>query len=105
MAPLRINGKSVPDEVVYKVMGFFFGYIALIFLGTFCLTFTGNDFISASTAAVSAIGNVGPAFGDYVFNFSEASSFDLLVLSFLMLAGRLELFTVLSLFAPAFWRR
>ena len=50
-------------------------------------------------------GNVGPAFGDYVFNFSDASSFDLLVLSFLMLAGRLELFTVLSLFAPAFWRR
>ncbi|EEK16154.1 caa(3)-type oxidase, subunit IV [Porphyromonas uenonis 60-3] len=105
VAPLRINGKSVPDEAVYKVMGFFFGYIALIFLGTFCLTFTGNDFISASTASVSAIGNVGPAFGDYVFNFSSASPFDLIVLSFLMLAGRLELFTVLSLFAPAFWRR
>ena len=105
VAPLRINGKSVPDEAVYKVMGFFFGYIALIFLGTFCLTFTGNDFISASTAAVSAIGNVGPAFGDYVFNFSTASPFDLIVLSFLMLAGRLELFTVLSLFAPAFWHR
>lgn len=105
VAPLRINGKSVPDEAVYKVMGFFFGYIALIFLGSFCLTFTGNDFISAGTASVAAIGNVGPAFGDYVFNFSSASSFDLLVLSFLMLAGRLELFTVLSLFAPAFWRR
>ena len=105
VAPLRINGKSVPDEAVYKVMGFFFGYIALIFLGTFCLTFTGNDFISASTASVSAIGNVGPAFGDYVFNFSTASPFDLIVLSFLMLAGRLELFTVLSLFAPAFWHR
>ena len=106
-----IMSKTLPKEIAhrispsYKVMGFFFGYIALIFLGTFCLTFTGNDFISAGTAAVSAIGNVGPAFGDYVFNFSSASSFDLLVLSFLMLAGRLELFTVLSLFAPAFWRR
>jgi len=48
---------------------------------------------------------VGPAFGDYVFTFSPASPFDLIVLSFLMLAGRLELFTVLSLFAPAFWHR
>ena len=86
-------------------MGFFFGYLALIFLGTVCLTFMGNDFISASTACIASIGNVGPAFGDYVSNFSKASSMDLFVLSFLMLAGRLELFTLLSLFAPSFWRR
>lgn len=105
VAPLRFNGKSIPSELVYKVMGFFFGYLALIFLGTVLLTFTGNDLISAGTASISAIGNVGPAFGEYVFNFSGASSFDLLVLTFLMLAGRLELFTLLSLFSSSFWRR
>ena len=105
VAPIRVNGKCISDELVYKVMGFFFGYLALIFLGTVCLTFMGNDFISASTACIASIGNVGPAFGDYVSNFSKASSMDLFVLSFLMLAGRLELFTLLSLFAPSFWRR
>lgn len=102
--PLQVNRICVREETVNKVMGFFFGYLSLIFMGTVCLTFSGNDVISSFSACVSAIGNVGPAFGSYVFHFAQASHFDLIVLSFLMLAGRLEIFTLLSVFSLSFWK-
>ena len=71
------------------------------------LSFTGLDFLSAISAAATSISNVGPGLGDMIGpngNFKEVSDISKLILSFGMLLGRLELFAVLILFFPSFWR-
>jgi len=76
-------------------------------LGTVVLTFLGLDITSAFGAAASSLGNIGPAIGSVspVDNFSHLSDGAKWFCSFLMLIGRLELFTVLILFTPFFWRK
>lgn len=101
---VTLNRERIKPAVVSQIMAFLFLYIILIGVGTILLTLSGNDFLSASTAAISAISNVGPAFGKYSVNFTAASSWDLYVLCFLMIAGRLEVFTVISILTPSFWR-
>jgi trk system potassium uptake protein TrkH len=71
------------------------------------LSFTGLDFITSFSGAATAISNVGPGLGDMIGpsgNFSELSNFAKWILSFAMLLGRLEIFTLLVLFFPGFWK-
>lgn len=102
---VRINGHSLGSDLVVQVLAFISLYIAVILFGILALTLAGNTFITAASSAFTCISNVGPSFGKYSMHFAEATGFEKGVLSFIMLAGRLEVFTVISLLNPVFWRR
>lgn len=105
--PVRVNGKVVPESVVNNVHAFIFIFLMLIVGSSLVLMGMGLDALSAISASISFLSNVGPALGDL----GPAGSYAAIpvackwLLSFLMLIGRLELFTVLLLFTPSFWRR
>lgn len=105
--PVRFNGKAVPKVIVFNILGFFILYMLSFIIGAMGLAAMGLDFPSAIGGAASSLGNVGPAFGTLgpVNNFDSLPSVAKWWCSFLMLIGRLELFTVLILFTPYFWRR
>jgi trk system potassium uptake protein TrkH len=102
------NRKPIPEAVSEAVMGFFFLYMVCFGLGAMALSAMGLDMITAISGAATAISNVGPGLGEVI---GPAGNFDSLpeaakwLLSFGMLLGRLELFTVLVLITPAFWRK
>ena len=101
------NGQPISDEVENSVMSFFFLFTVTFAAIAMALHFIGLDFLTAISGAATAICNVGPALGDIIGptgNFSALPDSAKWVLSIGMLLGRLELFTVLVLFAPWFWR-
>lgn len=102
---VRVDQRILSDEIVDRVMAFFFLYLGLIAAGVTLLTLYGNNFETSVSIAVASISNIGASFGTYQGGFSQASDPELYILSFLMLAGRLEVFTVMSLFTQAFWKR
>jgi trk system potassium uptake protein TrkH len=104
---VKYNGKAVPIDVLAGVWSFLTAYAAIAMLGTAALAAAGYDLVESATASLTALGNVGPALGRLgpIESFAEVPGFAKLALSFLMLAGRLEIFTLLVLFAPGFWRR
>lgn len=103
--PVRINGQVLQVDVVTKILAFIFLYLLILFISFLVLSYTGISFEDSITASVSCMGNVG--FGGIADDghFGNISDTAKWFLSFLMLTGRLELFTVLSLFMPAFWRQ
>ncbi len=105
--PVRYNNKTVSEHIVYNIIAFFVLYMLLFIIGALVLGFLGLDFESAVGGAASSLGNVGPALGDLnpVVNFSELPAFGKWWCGFLMLLGRLELFTVLIIMTPYFWKR
>jgi len=105
--PVRFNNKTVTEHVVYNVIGFFVLYMLLFVIGALVLGFLGLDFDSSIGGAASALGNVGPAFGSLspLNNFNSLPALGKWWCGFLMLAGRLELFTVLILMTPYFWKK
>lgn len=104
---VRYDGKAIHQHIVFNVLSFFVLYMLIFILGSITLTFFGLDFISAMSAAASSLSNVGPALGSVspVNNYAHLSDNAKLFSSFLMLVGRLELFTVLVLFTPFFWKK
>ncbi|WGK65216.1 TrkH family potassium uptake protein [Croceiramulus getboli] len=104
--PVRYNGRSIPRGIVYNILAFFILYMLSWIIGATVLGFMGLDLITALGGAASALGNVGPAFGDLgpVNNFNGLPMMAKWWCTFLMLIGRLELFTVLILLTPFFWR-
>ncbi|MFS4416330.1 TrkH family potassium uptake protein [Maribacter sp. 2307ULW6-5] len=105
--PVRYNNKTVTEHIVYNVIAFFVLYMLLFIIGALVLGLFGLDFVSAIGGAASSLGNVGPALGslDPVSNFNGLPDGAKWWCGFLMLAGRLELFTVLILLTPYFWKR
>jgi len=105
--PVRFNGKTVTEHIVYNIIGFFVLYMLLFIIGALVLGLLGLDFMSAVGGAASSLGNVGPAFGmlSPLNNFNGLPDIGKWWCAFLMLAGRLELFTVLILLSPYFWKR
>jgi len=105
--PVRYGGRAVNPKIVHNVASFFLVYIIIFVLGALFLSFLGENFESALGASAACIGNVGPAIGKAgpVSNFSEIHWLGKWLLSFFMILGRLELFTVLVLFTPYFWRQ
>lgn len=104
--PVRFNGKSISKEIVFNILGFFILYMLSFIIGAVVLASLGLDFETSIGGAASSLGNVGPAFGGLspVNNFDMLPDFGKWWCSFLMLIGRLELFTVLILLTPFFWR-
>ena len=105
--PVRYDGKAVNQTIVFNILSFFIIYMLIFIISSVILTFLGLDFISALGAAASSLGNIGPAIGSVspVDNFNHLTTGAKWFCSFLMLIGRLELFTVLILFTPFFWRK
>tara|TARA_Y100000385_G_scaffold290155_1_gene362109 strand:+ start:7367 stop:8863 length:1497 start_codon:yes stop_codon:yes gene_type:complete len=105
--PVRYNLKTITGDIVFNVLGFFMLYMLSFIIGALGFAFIGLDFESAVGVAASSLGNVGPALGDFgpAHNFYEMPQTGKLWAAFLMLIGRLELFTVLILLTPFFWRK
>ncbi len=106
MMPLKIDGRSVPSDVVANVSSFFTLYVVLFVLGTAVVSLEGIGMISAASSVAATLGNIGPGFElvGATQNYSFFSTPVKLLLSFFMLAGRLELFTILTLLSPTFWK-
>ena len=104
---VRVNERVVSQEIMRNVLSFFVLYILLIGAGTLAMTALDLDLLSAFGITISCVGNVGPAFGDFgpTENYASISILGKWILSLLMMAGRLEIFTVLILFSPTFWKR
>jgi len=104
--PVRYNNRSVHQSIVFNVLGFFILYMLSFIVGVLVFSLLGLDFQTALGGAASTLGNVGPALGDLgpVHTYHDLSLPAKWWASFLMLIGRLELFTVLILFTPFFWR-
>ena len=104
--PVRLNKKSIPQDIVFNIMAFIVLYLIVFAIGALGFGILGLDYITAVGGAASSLGNVGPAFG----LLSPVNNYDILPdvgkwwSAFLMLLGRLELFTVLILFTPYFWK-
>jgi len=104
--PLRIGNKIVDQPILRTILGFFVMYLIVFLSGTVIMTFFGFDFLSAAGASIASLGNIGPAWGEFgpVDNYAVVPYTGKWILSFLMLTGRLELFTVIVLFSSYFWR-
>jgi trk system potassium uptake protein TrkH len=106
IVPLMINGDRVTGKIITHIMNFLLIYLLTFVMGSMVLTLMGYDILTSFGAVATTLGNVGPAIGrvgpidNFAFFSMEAKFF----LSFIMLLGRLELFTILILFTPFFWR-
>jgi trk system potassium uptake protein TrkH len=101
---VKLGKLSVPGAVLAAVTGFCTLYVAAFTVITMILSVTGLDLLSAFSAAASSINNLGPGLGVVASNFRELTDFGTWVCSFAMILGRLEVFTLLVLFTPTFWR-
>ena len=104
---VKYNGEKISNTFIYSIITFIFLYFFIFFVLATLLSINGLDFITAVSGAASAISNVGPGLGNVIGpdgNYSNLPSFSKLSLSLGMLLGRLELFAVLVLFFPSFWK-
>jgi trk system potassium uptake protein TrkH len=103
--PVRLGGRSVNHRVVDAVWGFFSLYVASFTLMYLALAATGIDLMTSFSAVAACINNLGPGLGRVGANYAELHDAAKWILGFAMLLGRLEIFTLLVLLTPAFWRR
>ena len=101
---IKLGQKALPNRVVEAVWGFFSAYAAVFVVCMLLLLAAGVDDITAFTAVAACMNNLGPGLGDVAANYSQINDFSKWVLVVAMLFGRLEIFTLLVLFTPVFWR-
>jgi trk system potassium uptake protein TrkH len=104
---IKYNNEKISNSFVYSIITFVFLYFFIFFILAALLSINGLDFVTSISGSASAISNVGPGLGDIIGpngNFGNLPSFSKLSLSLGMLLGRLELFAVLVLFFPSFWK-
>lgn len=103
--PVRYNGKTIRDESINLVFGFFFLYLLIFITGAFSLTVLGNDFIPSLAMSVANLSNIGPVIGDGntvmpYYNLNDESK---IILMILMMAGRLEIYSFFALLSRSIW--
>ncbi len=105
--PIKLGAVPVPNKIAFSVLGFIFLYFITIVGSTFLLVIDGLDFISAFSGVIACINNMGPGLGVVgpAQNYQALSDFQTWVLAWTMLVGRLEIFSVVILFTPAFWHK
>jgi len=104
---MKYNNEKISNSFIYSIIAFVFLYLLIFFILTVLLSLDGLDFITALSGSASAISNVGPGLGEIIGpngNYGNLPNFSKLSLSLGMLLGRLELFAVLILFFPSFWK-
>ncbi|TVQ08785.1 MAG: TrkH family potassium uptake protein [Bacteroidetes bacterium] len=105
--PTRLDGKTIPNDIIYNFLAFFLLYVSVFVIGATVMSFMGLGFKLSLASVAASIGNVGPSLG----TLGPMDSYAIIpapgkwMLAFLMLLGRLELFTVLILLTPAFWKK
>ncbi|MCF7521753.1 TrkH family potassium uptake protein [Neisseria sp. ZJ106] len=104
---VKVNNRSIPERMALTVMSFIFIYFMVVVLFSFLMMASGLDFISAFTAVTACITNAGPGLSEIgpSNNYSELNEIQKWLCVMVMLLGRLEIFTVLILFTPAYWRK
>ena len=105
--PMKYNNKTISNTFIYSIITFIFLYFLIFFILAGLLSLNGLDFITAISGSATAISNVGPGLGDVIGpngDFSNLPNFSKLSLSLGMLLGRLEMFAVLVVFFPSFWK-
>jgi trk system potassium uptake protein TrkH len=103
----RIGGQVIENKILFSVLAFLFIYIASIVIMTLLMMASGLDELTSFSAVVASINNMGPGLAKVgpATTFAVLSDFQTWVCTFAMLIGRLELFTMLIVFTPVFWRR
>lgn len=104
---VKYNGKSIHPNIMTSVMGFFILFMIIFSIGSVVMSLFTVDIATACSAVITSMSNVGPGFGSIgpMDNFSHLNDFAKIFLAFLMLIGRLEIFTVMVLFSKSFWKR
>ncbi|MDR4931833.1 TrkH family potassium uptake protein [Segatella bryantii] len=105
--PLKVDGTNVPNQKRVTLLAYLATYIILFMISSFVMTAAGIDYVNSTTITLSAIGNVGPSLGMPIgptMSWSSLPDFAKWICSLMMLVGRLEIFTVLVIFTPQFWR-
>jgi len=102
---IKLGDKAVQEPIINAVWGFFASYVALFAILMLCLMATGLDQITAFSAMAACINNLGPGLGDVAGHYGDINSIAKWTLCLAMLLGRLEIFTLLVLISPAFWRK
>jgi len=102
---IKLNQKPVESNIIQAVWGFFSIYVIIYLILCVLLLAAGMDFLTAFSAVGACINNLGPGLGDVAVHYGDISSNAKWLLCFAMLLGRLEVFTLLVLFSPSFWRR
>jgi trk system potassium uptake protein TrkH len=107
VVPVRLNNTVVPRDVVMNVLGFFVLFISIYVVSVFIMAVIGLDMATSFGAVAACLGNIGPGLGDVgpTDNYAFVPPIGKWVLSMLMLMGRLEVFTVVVLFSPTYWRK
>ena len=107
VSPVKLGESVVPNKIIFAVLVFLFIYAASIVMMTLVLTLSGLDIVTAFSAAVACINNLGPGLGEIGpgTTYASLTDFQTWICSFAMLLGRLEFFTLLVIFTPAFWRK
>ncbi len=103
--PIKVGGKAMPPRVVESVWGFFSAYVAAFVVIMLIMMMTGLDQVTAFSAVAATMNNLGPGLGEVALNYASLESLAKWVLCFAMLLGRLEIFTLLVLLSPTFWRK
>jgi trk system potassium uptake protein TrkH len=104
---MKYDGNPIDQKFISSIISFIYMYLVIFFLLTALLSLTGLDFITAISGAATSISNVGPGLGSMIGpngNFSGLPEVSKWILTVGMILGRLELFAILVLFLPSFWR-
>tara|TARA_Y100001970_G_scaffold272849_1_gene370046 strand:- start:454 stop:1902 length:1449 start_codon:yes stop_codon:yes gene_type:complete len=105
---IKYDKNNIDDKFLSSIISFIFLYIIIFFIITALLSLNGLDLMTSISAAATSISNVGPGLGEIIGpngNFSQLSNISKWILSFAMILGRLELFAILVLFVPSFWKK
>lgn len=103
---VRFNGKIISDQTNIAIISFIVLYVFFFIIGTFILVISGTDIVSSASAVAASLGNIGPGLGTVgpIYSYGHFSDFIKVVLSMLMIIGRLEIITVFTLFTRSFWK-
>ena len=103
--PVKVNQRRMPGQIMEAVWGFFSIYVIVFLFMQLALIMTGMDFVTAFSAVGATINNLGPGLGSVAKNYANITDSAKMMLCFTMMLGRLEIFTLLVLFSPMFWRK
>ena len=103
--PIKIAGRVLPERIIDAVWGYFSLYVASFAAIMLLLMADGMDQVTAFSSVATSINNFGPGLGEVTANFKSITTESKWVLAFAMLLGRLEIFTLLVIFTPSFWRK
>ena len=104
--PVRVGNRVIDSKILKTILGFFVMYFIIFAIGAIIMSFMGYDLVSAMGASIACLGNIGPAWGEFgpTDEYAHVPYAGKWVLLILMMIGRLELFTVLVIFTPWFWK-